>query len=63
MPTMVTCQNCGHPFPSPVLQMAEDVFKAGNWNRQNGDGMKYSETCPKCKKPFEYYCNNFSGKI
>ena len=59
---MVTCQNCGDPFPSTVLQMAEDVFKGDNWNKQNDDGKKYSETCPKCKKRFEYYYDNFFWK-
>jgi predicted nucleic-acid-binding Zn-ribbon protein len=61
MPVMVTCQNCGFPFPSTVLQIAETNFRLGTW--RDPDGIKkYSESCPKCRKRFEYYEDNFFWK-
>ena len=41
-------------IPSTVLPLDEDAFKGGNWNKQNDERKKYSETCPKFKKRFEY---------
>lgn len=60
MPLMVTCQNCGHPFPSAVLQVSRDRFEEEERKREVWK--KYSESCPKCKRRFEYYPDNFFWK-
>jgi hypothetical protein len=61
LPVMVTCQKCGHPFPSKLIQISRMEFYSAI-SKKDYEGRKYEETCPKCNKAFEFYGDNFFWK-
>jgi hypothetical protein len=53
---MVTCQNCGNPFPTGLFpELSRDDFQIRKYPHYVIENKRYSETCPKCKKVFEFF--------
>jgi hypothetical protein len=59
---MVTCQNCGFPFPSKILQLSSKEFHLRKFPHFIEETKRYSEECPKCKSAFDYYLDSFFWK-
>ncbi len=62
MPLMVTCQNCGFPFPTKLVQLTKKDFQLRKFPHYIDESKKYSESCPKCNKVFDYYVDVYFWK-